>query len=165
MARSKRVQNKTVCVMGEGVDDKGFVEHLKSIYSAKGISIKVRAASGGCPKDVIKELISHTRNAVYDVRLVLIDSDVPITQQERDLAKKNKITILVSEPNCLEGMLLEVLSQKAGHCSQSCKNKFSRYLTGKASEPESYRKNFTKEVLDNSKKCPVVHLRSVFSKK
>lgn len=62
----------------------------------------------GSPLAIVKSALKN-KHADYDKRYVLMDSDIEIPQQCLAYAKKNKVTIILSTPVCLEGMLLEVL--------------------------------------------------------
>ena len=120
--KSRSVKLASLIVVGEGAHDKAFISHMKSLYDGEtGQTVKVDSADGGSPKDIIKTTDRKYKHTAYDRRYTLMDSDVPITQQDRDSARKLKIQLILSEPVCLEGMLLEVLGQRAPNTAASCK--------------------------------------------
>lgn len=94
-------------------------------------------------------------------KTVLMDSDVPLTQQNRDFAAKHKIHILQSCPICLEGMLLEVLHQRSPETNKACKALLHSQLSGPAAVKSSYVALFTKMVLDKTTKETIQALRKV----
>jgi hypothetical protein len=92
-----------------------------------------------------------------------MDSDVPIPQQDRDSARRLKIQLILSEPVCLEGMLLEVLEQKAPDTNDACKADLHPQLSGKPTDRNSYSQLFPRPVLDNTKKKQMYTLRKVIA--
>jgi hypothetical protein len=87
---------------------------MKSLYDHRdsGQKVTINSADGGSPHDVIKTAIKKTSHAAYDQKYIFMDSDVAIKQQDLSLAKRNNIIVLLSEPLCLEGMLLDILGQR-----------------------------------------------------
>ena len=168
MAKKIRHLVKTsLIIVGEGAHDKAFLDHMKELYDGRETnqSVKIASADGGSPKDIIEVVIKKSKNADYDKRYVLMDSDIPLSDKEYKLAKDNKITLLLSEPLCLEGMLLDVLGQKSASTSQACKDKLHPLLAGKPTEKQSYRVKFSKPVLDTTTKQTIVTLRNVLANK
>lgn len=92
-----------------------------------------------------------------------MDSDVAIKQQDISLAKRNNIIILLSEPLCLEGMLLDILRQRIPETSELCKKSLHPQLAGQPTEAKSYMILFPKSVLDLTKKQAVVDLRKLLT--
>ncbi len=161
----RHIVKTSLIIVGEGAHDHAFLSHMKDLYhnGMTNQSVKIEAADGGSPKDVIKVVIKKSKNADYDKRYVLMDSDIPLSDKEYKLAKDNKITLLLSEPLCLEGMLLDVLGQKAASTSQACKDKLHPQLAGKPTEKQSYRVKFPKPVLDTTTKQTIVDLRKLMT--
>lgn len=167
MARNKKIRHinlASLLVVGEGIHDKAFLNHMKDCYDDRetGQVIKVKSSDGGSPRNIIMSA-KKNKEAAYDKRYVLMDSDVPIPQQDWEYAKKHKIEVILSTPVCLEGMLLEVIGIKAGDCGDSCKAKLQPYLGGCPTLKTSYQKSFPKQVLDKTKKEPVIELRILLS--
>ena len=122
--------------------------------------MRIEAADGGSPGDILKSAIKY-KQAAYDRKYVLMDSDVALTQQNRDFAEKHKIQILQSCPICLEGMLLEVLCQRAPTTNKACKAALHPQLAGSPIVKSSYSILFTKPVLDETTKKTIKVLRRV----
>ncbi|MDA9557265.1 hypothetical protein N9R79_07165 [Vibrio sp.] len=129
--KAKKVNLTTLLIVGEGIHDKAFINHMKDCYDERqnGQRVKVESSDGGSPRNIL--MSAHkAKEADYDRRFVLMDADVPITQQDHAYAKKHNITIIISNPICLEGMLLDVLGIKPGTNSDGCKVKIRPYLGG-----------------------------------
>jgi hypothetical protein len=161
----RRVVKTSLIIVGEGAHDQAFLNHMKELYhnGMANQNVKIEAANGGSPADIIKVLIKKLKIADYDKSYVLMDTDIPLSDKDYKLAKDNKITMLLSEPLCLEGMLLEVLGQKAALTSQACKDKLHPQLAGKPTEKQSYRIKFPKPVLDITTKQTIVDLRKLIA--
>lgn len=168
MAKMKRkIQQATLLIVGEGQHDKAFIKHMKSIYDDRnnGQHLTIHSADGGSPNDIIKNTQRKYLHTGYDRSVILMDSDVQIRQQDWDLARKCGIQLILSTPNCLEGMLLEVLNQRvpANFTSAQCKAQLRPYLSGEPVFPDSYNPAFAKPVLDASTKDQIVKLRMLIS--
>jgi hypothetical protein len=114
MAKTRHIKKTTLIIVAEGAHDKAFLDHMKSLYDHRdsGQKVTINSADGGSPHDVIKTAIKKTSHAAYDQKYIFMDSDVAIKQQDLSLAKRNNIIVLLSEPLCLEGMLLDILGQR-----------------------------------------------------
>ncbi|MFT4924240.1 MAG: hypothetical protein ACI8WB_000318 [Phenylobacterium sp.] len=158
----RKLKLASLIVVGEGPHDRAFLSHMKDLYDGRHTNQKVRieAADGGSPSDILKTVIKH-KQAAYDRKYVLMDSDVALSQQNRDYATKHKIIILQSQPVCLEGMLLEVLSQKAPVTNHACKAILHPQLSGFPTVKSSYTGLFTKVVLDQTAKVTIQSLRKI----
>jgi hypothetical protein len=163
--KARHVLKATLLAVGEGAADRAFVEHMKGIYSA-GVttqSVKVDSANGGSPKDMIDYVVRTNRHTAYDRKFLLIDTDKPITQAERKKAKQEKIELVESTPLCLEGMLLEVLTQPIPANSTDCKRQLHTQLDGPATNKRSYKPLFDKPVLDATPKDQIKRLIALLS--
>lgn len=170
MAKRKptRLVNKTtLLVMGEGEHDKAFLSHMKGIYYERhsGSKITLDFSSGGSPHDIIKDTVKKSRHVDYDQKFILMDSDVPVKQQDIKAAKDSGIAILYSEPLCLEGMLLSILAQSIPNTAQKCKSMLHPKLSDNPALSKSYEPLFAKPVLDKTTHNTVVTLRSLLSSK
>lgn len=163
--RNRRIQQTTLIIVGEGSHEKAFLTHMKVIYTLRnsGQKVSIVKGDGGSPYDVIKSTIKKSSHAAFDYKFILMDNDVPIKQQEYDLAKKQNIELLLSTPLCLEGMLLEVIGQNPSNTAEACKKLLHPQLSGKPTEPYSYENLFTKIVLDETNKSTIVRLREVLA--
>ncbi|MBU1620503.1 MAG: hypothetical protein KJ556_06710 [Gammaproteobacteria bacterium] len=168
MAKIKRkAQQATLLIVGEGQQDKAFIKHMKSLYDDRnnGQHLTIHSADGGSPNDIIKATQRKYLHADYDRSFILMDSDIPVRQQDWDLARKSGIELILSTPLCLEGMLLDVLNQKvpANFTSTQCKATLRPYLSGEPVFPGSYNPTFDKAVLDASTKAQIIKLRQLIS--
>lgn len=164
--KSRTVNKTTLLVMGEGEHDKAFLSHMKGIYHERrsGSKITLDFSSGGSPHDIIKDTVKKSRHVGYDQKFILMDSDVPVRQQDIKAAKDSGITILYSKPLCLEGMLLSVLGQNIPHTAQKCKSALHPQLSDNPALPKSYEPLFAKPVLDQSIHATIKQLRSLLGK-
>lgn len=167
MAKPRHVQKTTLIIVGEGAHDKAFLEHMKGVYDTResGQKIKIDSADGGSPHDVIKTAIKKTSHTAYDQKYILMDSDVAIKQQDLSIARRNNIIILLSEPLCLEGMLLDVLQQWIPETAELCKKSLHPQLVGHPTDAKSYRVLFPQLVLDESTKQTIIDLRTLLKNK
>lgn len=159
--RVRKVQKATLLATGEGPADKAFLDHMKGIYT-RGVTtqkVTLDAADGGSPRDMIQFICRKYKHAQFDRQVLLLDSDVAITQQDRDKARKSNIELVESNPHCLEGMLLEVLAQlPVPETSKRCKEKLHPQLSGPETAKNSYSPLFDKPVLDASTKEQIQRL-------
>jgi len=160
----KHLKLSALIIIGEGPHDKAFLNHLKDLYDSRtsGQKITIETADGGSPKDIIRSAFKN-KHISYDYRCVLMDSDIPLSDENKNTAKKYKINIIQSRPICLEGMLLEVLNQIAPNTNAKCKALLHPQLSGKPTEKESYRIQFTKPILDVSSKQEIIKLKAILS--
>ena len=164
--KARSVNHTTLLVMGEGEHDKAFVNHMKGIYYSRGSGVKitVRFSGGGSLHDIIKDTVKKTRHESYDSTYILMDKDVTIKQQDFDIANKQGISILLSKPLCLEGMLLNILNERVPNTSIKCKELLHPKLSGHPIYPDSYSPLFDKPVLDASTHETIHSLRSLIQK-
>lgn len=163
--KARHILQASLIVVGEGAHDKAFLSHMKELYDSRETNqkVKIESADGGSPRDIINATISKTKIAEYNRRYILMDSDISISASDYALATEKKITLLLSEPLCLEGMLLDVLGQKTPLTSQDCKGKLHPHLAGHPAIKQSYCVKFPKPVLDATSKQTIVKLRKVLS--
>ncbi len=149
--KNKKVVISTLIIVGEGACEKAFLAHLKQLFSNNtNQKIKVDSADGGSPYDIINTTVKKTRHIAYDKKYILMDSDIIIDKETRDLARGNNIHIIKSKPLCLEGMLLDVLRQRVPLTSTLCKSLLHPQLDGSPTEKKSYEILFTKNILEQS---------------
>ena len=164
--KPRKVKLSSLIVVGEGPHDKAFINHMKGLYDHResGQRVKVESADGGSPRDILKSAVKN-KHAEYDKKYVLMDSDVPISQQDRDYAEKKRIEIIQSTPVCLEGMLLDALGLSVPNGNNECKQVFHRMLSGPPTEKDSYSQLFTKKMLNATTKKQLVTLKELLSNK
>ena len=164
---TRSVNKTTLLVMGEGEHDKAFLSHMKGVYHERrsGSKITLDFSSGGSPHDIIKDTVKKSRHVGYGQKFILMDSDVPVKQQDIKAAKNSGITILYSEPLCLEGMLLSILAQSIPHTAQKCKGVLHPQLSDNPAVARSYNLLFSKPVLDKTDHATIVTLRTLLGVK
>ena len=165
--KPRSVNKTTLLVMGEGEHDKAFLSHMKGIYHERrsGSKVTLDFSSGGSPHDIIKDTVKKSRHVDYDQKFILMDSDVPIKQQDVKAANDSGISILYSKPLCLEGMLLNVLGQKIPNAAQKCKSVLHPQLSDNPALSKSYEPLLAKPVLDKTNHSTIVMLRSLLGVK
>jgi len=165
-SKKRRVKLATLLVVGEGLAEKAFIEHMKGLYSQNtGQKVTVKGEGGGSPSVMIFNVLKNYQHAKYDRVILMLDEDVPITAQDEAKARRNNITLIVSSPVCLEGMLLSILEQVIpfGASSSACKDLLHPQLSGSATRKESYSNLFPKPLLDRTEKAQIVSLRELLS--
>ncbi len=103
---------ESIVLFGEGKTEAIFLNHLKTVYSAhKALKIKVDKGQGKSPQDVADRLVNKLlRVGHYDRSLLLIDSDIEHKISQKFLSK-HKITLVLSIPQCIEGLMLQILGK------------------------------------------------------
>lgn len=161
--KDRKVKLATLIAVGEGAHDKAFLNHMKGIYDYRhsGQKVTVDSADGGSPEDIIQSVIRKNRHAAYDRSYILLDSDIPIPEKARNIAKQKRIELIESTPLCLEGMLLEILEEPVPEISQKCKDFLHPKLACAPTDPKAYKNLFSKDVLDNTDKEQIKILRKI----
>ena len=157
--KKRKVQLATLLIVSEGADDKAFLNHMRDLFDGRetGQKIKVQSADGGSPHDIIKVAI-RSKHAAYDRRVVFMDSDVAVTEKDLKFADKHKIELILCEPWCLEGMLLDVLGHSIPHSCGACKRTLHPMLLDVPTKKESYGILFTKPLLEACSKIQIKRL-------
>lgn len=163
--RTRKIRQTTLLIVAEGAHDKAFLDHLKSLYDVResGQRVKIESGDGGSPHDLIKSTIKKISHVDYDKVFIFMDSDVEIKASDRAVAARKDITLILSEPNCLEGYLLRLLGERVPDDSEECKSQLHRLLSGAPTESNSYSKLFHKEFIDNSNDSVLIKLREILS--
>jgi len=143
----------TVLIIGEGSDDKAFLSHLNRLYNSRysNVKITIKDAHGGGPPQIIDCAIRQSMIGAYDIKAILMDTDITLTKENNDNIKEHSLIVIGSDP-CLEGLLLDILGQKKDHRSAICKKAMHKQLNGKANDLDSYTKLFTEYVLEKARK-------------
>ena len=126
--------------------------------------MNVEAGDGGSAGVVISNAIRSFKHIDYDKRYIVLDSDLPPTSAEYKKALKEKYTIILWSPMCLEGMLLDTLKQKVNktETSQHLKKRLQPQLSGPHTDAKSYAKLFTKQcVIDSSNQSLIDVLQAI----
>lgn len=163
VTRRRQVRRTTLLAVGEGPHDQAFLEHMKGLYDSRDNNqqVTIKAADGGSPGDILRTVLKRYQHADYDRRIILLDADVAIPDEVSARARREQITLLLSEPLCLEGMLLDVLHEKVPGTSQECKRKLQPRLDGPPTEKRSYARLFPRPLLDETPKATIGALRQL----
>jgi len=167
MARKpKRSLLSTLIIVGEGAHEKAFLSHLKALYSANtDQKVKIDSADGGSPQDIVRTAVKKSRHIDYDRKFILMDSDIVVDDAAKKLAKDNNITIILSEPLCLEGMLLKLLGINAPDTSKKCKALLHPKLDGNPADKNSYVRLINRGLLEVSEIEQIVLLLKILENK
>jgi len=158
----KRSLLSTLIIVGEGAHEKAFLSHLKALYSANtDQKVKIDSADGGSPQDIVRTAVKKSRHIDYDRKFILMDSDIVVDDATKKLAKDNNITIILSEPLCLEGMLLNLLGINAPDTSKKCKALLHPKLDGNPADKNSYIRIINKELLENTQLEQIILLLKI----
>lgn len=147
--KKKRPLKETLVIVGEGPTEVAFINHIKSIYGVGNPKVTAKSAGGKGPSNVIGDAIATLRSSGCDRVASLLDTDIPWPNSKTKEAKSKRIILIGSIP-CIEGLLLDILSQaKPTPCNnKTCKDAVHPQLDGRETERLSYQKIFTKGLLD-----------------
>lgn len=154
MAKRKQIRktvSTSLLVVGEGADDKAFIDHMKRFFCPRfcGRTAKVEAGDGGSAGNIIQNAIRSFKAVDYDKRYLVLDSDLPPTNAEMKKAHQNGYKIILWSPQCLEGALLDVLGERVNdhETSQDLKRRLHPRLDGKHTDMNSYQSLFPEDIL------------------
>jgi hypothetical protein len=151
---------ESIVLFGEGKTETIFLDHLKTVYEAhRHLKIKVGTGQGKTPRDVAARLVNTLlRVGHYDRSLLLIDSDIEHHLTSKYL-KTHNITLVLSMPKCIEGLMLKILDElpkgAAHSSSKDLKSAFMKYLVTTES---SYARKF-------ADKCPALFPKELLDAK
>lgn len=163
--KNRKIRQTTLLIVAEGAHDKAFLDHIKSLYDAResGQRVKIESGDGGSPHDLIKNTIKKISHIDYNKIVIFMDSDVEIRASDRAEAKRNKITLILSEPVCLEGYLLRLLGRLVPSNAEQCKSILHGLLSGPPTETKSYACLFNKEFIESSNDTILDKLKAIIS--
>lgn len=152
MARKQHRVRKTLLVVGEGDSEEAFLKYLRDLYCSGGAGVNaiVRNAHGKGPVNVIDHTVKQARNASFDKRVALLDTDLPWTSKLKTEARRARIEMVGSTP-CFEGLLLSILGKRPPEQSADCKKRIQQSLGIDLTEWQSYAVHFPKAVLDSAR--------------
>ena len=148
-APPKRQVARTVLLVGEGDAEVLFMQHLKSLYGQRGsgVVVTIKNARGKGAAHVVDFAFRQSRNAAYDVKAVLLDTDTDWNDKTRGSARKAKIHVMPCDP-CLEAVLLNAHQAPVdGRMTSLLKQDFAARFGAAASDPSILR-HFSREVLE-----------------
>ena len=154
MSKTKKamVQKRTLLLVGEGFDERAFLNHLKEklIPRGAGLVVTIKNSKGKGAKHVIEWTIRQAAIAQYiaqyDVVGALFDTDTDWTPAVEKLAKQNKICLLKSEP-CFEAMMLRIQGVTPELDSKKLKKQFADFVNNDATRYENYAEHFSTDIL------------------
>ena len=149
----RRAVQRTVLLVGEGYAEVAFIQHLKWLYVGRmsGLAITVKNAYGKGALNVVQVAIRQGRNAAFDVKAVLLDTDTGWDEKTQTLARKEKVEVVPCSP-CLEAMLLALCGEaKQAQSTAFYKQAFEIRFGKPANDTSLYAKHFPKEFLDKAR--------------
>ena len=138
---------RTVLLVDEGDAEVLFMQHLKSIYVQRGsgVMVTLKNARGKGAAHVVDFAIRQSRNAAYDVKAVLLDTDTDWNDKTRSTARKARVQVMACEP-CLEAVLLKMhKAPTEGRTTAQLKQDFAARFGSAASDATVYPKHFNAE--------------------
>ena len=145
---------RTVLVVGEGQAEEFFLRHLASIYVQRGsgVQVTIKNARGKGALHVVDVAIRQSRNADYDERAALLDTDVGWDQVTEKLARKGRIRVFPATP-CLEALLLQIHQHRVeNRTTAQLKTAFVGEFGRAASDQSLYAQHFDNERLEEARK-------------
>lgn len=143
---------RTVLLVGEGDAEVQFMQHLKGMYVVRGsgVVVTIKNARGKGAAHVVDFAFRQSRNAAYDVKATLLDTDTDWNDKTRAAARKAKVHVMACQP-CLEAVLLELHHAPVqGQTTAQLKQAVSARFGSAASDPSILR-NFSRELLDEAR--------------
>ena len=143
---------RTVLLVGEGDAEVQFMLHLKGLYVQRGsgVVVTIKNARGKGAAHVVDFAFRQSRNAAYDVKAALLDTDTDWNDKTRAAARKAKVQVMPCQP-CLEAVLLTTHhAQVEGRTTAQLKQDFAARFGDVASDASVLR-HFSREVLDEAR--------------
>jgi len=160
---NRQASKTTLLIVGEGPDDQAFIKHMNQQFQTDKSSVKptIEKQSGGSPGNIITNASRKYGHLPFDRRYFVLDSDIPITQQEHDKARKHGYHIILWKPVCLEGALLDVLGEKVDEheVAESLKKRLHPQLSGPHTDSAAYKVLFPKSLLTRTNNTSVNDVR------
>lgn len=148
----KRQVARTVLLVGEGDAEVLFMQHFKSLYVQRGsgVVVTIKNARGKGAAHVVDFAFRQSRNAAYDVKAVLLDTDTDWNDKTRASARKAKIHVMPCDP-CFEAVLLNAHQAPVdGRMTAHLKQDFAARFGASASDPSILR-HFSREVFNDAR--------------
>ena len=149
----RRFVLRTVLLVGEGDAEVAFIEHLKALYITRGcgLAVTIKNARGKGALHVVDVAVRQSRNAAFDVRAVLLDTDTGWNDKTQSIARKAKVQVVPCHP-CLEAMLLALHGETAqGKSSAHHKQTFANRFGTQAHDASVYARHFSFELLEKAR--------------
>lgn len=163
--RNRQASKTTLLIVGEGADDQAFIKHMSQQLRTGTTSVKPRIEkqTGGSPGNIITNAVRKYGHLPFDQRFLVVDADIPLSQQEYDKARAHGYRVILWAPVCLEGALLEVLDERVGghDTAMSLKKRLHPLLDGSHTDSAAYKHRFPRAVLEKAVNESVVTVRQV----
>ncbi len=163
--KQRHVSLTTLLIVGEGSDDKAFIDHVKSLFHQRhsGRKVTVKAGDGGSPGNIITHASRAYKSEDYNRRYLVLDADIPPTAADEKNARAAGYQIILWRPQCLEGALLDVLGERVqeDESSQDLKQRLHPRLAGPHTRSGSYALLFTQPVLAATQNTSVAAVRDL----
>ena len=143
---------RTVLLVGEGDAEVQFMQHLKGLYVQRGsgVVVTIKNARGKGAAHVVDFAFRQSRNAAYDMKATLLDTDTDWNDKTRSAARKAKVHVMPCQP-CFEAVLLTAHhAQVEGRTTAQLKQDFAARFGAVASDASILR-HFSCEVLDDAR--------------
>lgn len=143
---------RTVLLVGEGDAEVQFMLHLKGLYVQRGsgVVVTIKNARGKGAAHVVDFAFRQSRNAAYDMKATLLDTDADWNDKTRAAARKASIHVMPCEP-CLEAVLLQIHREPVhGLMTAQLKRNFLARFGAAASNAVILR-SFSRDVLDEAR--------------
>lgn len=144
-------QRKTALLVGEGLAEQAFLNHLKVLYVARGskqVSVKTAKGKGGAY--VLEHTHRQSRQAAYDQVGALLDTDTDWGDPQRQRARRLGIEIFEATP-CLEALLLHMVGLPPPATTHHCKRQFHQRFGCEAHAAELFERHFSRQLLDSAR--------------
>lgn len=146
-----REQKRTALMVGEGLAEQVFLNHLKALYVVRGhkqVTVKNAKGKGGA------KVLDYTRRqcqvADYDCRLALLDTDTDWDDTQRRNARAWGIEVVEASP-CLEPLLLRIAGIKLPQRARHPKSVFLKRFGSPAHAPDVYERHFPQSLLEGAR--------------
>lgn len=151
-APPERQQRNTALLVGEGLAEQAFLNHIKALYVERGskqVAVKTAKGKGGA------HVLDYTRRqgmqAAFDQVGTLLDTDTDWNDEQRALALQLGIEVFEANP-CLEALLLRVAGHRIPLTTKQCKKAFKQKFQAEAHAPGLFERHFPKDTLDQARK-------------
>lgn len=149
----RRQVARTVLLVGEGDSEVAFLQHLKALYVTRGcgVAVTIKNARGKGAAHVVDVAVRQSRNAAFDLKAALLDTDTDWNDKTRATARKAKVQVVAADP-CLEALLLTAHEHPVqGKTAANLKQEFSARFGAAALEPRVYERHFSQEVMEKAR--------------
>lgn len=143
---------RTVLLVGEGDAEVQLMLHLKGLYVKRGsgVVVTIKNARGKGAAHVVDFAFRQSRNAAYDMKATLLDTDADWNDKTRAAARKARIHVMSCEP-CLEAVLLQIHRAPVhGLMTAQLKRDFLARF-GAAASDTSILRHFSQDVMDEAR--------------